>query len=146
VLEYKLSKTAARRYIIDPKKGWSIVRMESSGQYENLGAYLTTIDITSRPVKGTSIWFPCNIIQHDMIEGEEIGGEEIVISDVKLNAGVSSEVFTLAGMRVRPGTHVLKREGTKGTMYNWDGKSLIEVGRRPRPKRILPIKPRRNGL
>ncbi|GIW92669.1 MAG: hypothetical protein KatS3mg110_0710 [Pirellulaceae bacterium] len=121
----ELPESALLTIWIVPDLGYSVVKMEFRGNFQNQ-PLMDRLQVRVKAFEGDrgTVWFPEWARGERHLSGKFNHAYEVEIWDAQFNKPVDPKLFTLAGMDIPPETSV--HDNITGRAYKWDGKKLVE--------------------
>ncbi|HKI35552.1 MAG TPA: hypothetical protein VKA46_27090 [Gemmataceae bacterium] len=125
VISFQTARGNSIEYWVAPSQGYNVVRAvtEATVTGKRLRGVL---EVELAQDKKSGLWFPQRCVHEQSLEGKPGVATVVVnVTEASLNEPVDDEVFSLAGMNIRPGTLI---EGElpngKSEVWEWTGEKV----------------------
>jgi len=120
-------------FTIIPAMDHSVVRVEAENRRPDNTVWSATCESAMQRYGKPGWWFPKSCITESKVDGKLEWRDTVEVSDVTLNEPLPAKVFSLSGMDIPVGAIVMDTS-SPGKLFEWDGKSVVELPQPPSKK------------
>ncbi|VTR92474.1 Uncharacterized protein OS=Singulisphaera acidiphila (strain ATCC BAA-1392 / DSM 18658 / VKM B-2454 / MOB10) GN=Sinac_4887 PE=4 SV=1 [Gemmata massiliana] len=94
---------------ISPAKGWNVTRIEtlSPETPQSTARWKAILQSQLAKVDGTNIWYPRQVVFQQFNGSVPTIEETVDVKEVQINQPIPSEIFTLAGLKLKDNTYIV---------------------------------------